>query len=76
MVVAQSGKLTGGPKSIDSVMANVGMSWEDITMSDGERVTLNQSGYCGALHVSNRIDRKQVFATICRRPFTERFLKT
>jgi oligoendopeptidase F len=62
-VIAQSGKLTGGPKSIYSVMANANMPWEEVTMSDGEKVTLSQSGYSSARQVPNRIDRKQVFET-------------
>ncbi|MFT5210798.1 MAG: oligoendopeptidase F [Flavobacterium sp.] len=62
-IIAQTGKLTDGPDTIYSVIANANMPWEEVTLSDGEKVTLSQAGYSSARQTPNREDRKRVFET-------------
>ena len=62
-VMAQTSKLTSGPSSIYSILANADMPWPDITLSDGETLRLSQAGYTKARAAENRDDRKEVFKT-------------
>lgn len=60
-VMAASGKLRRQPSQIYSIFANADLPWPTITLSDGEEVYLNQSGYSKYRRVDNREDRKAVF---------------
>ncbi|MEM7601468.1 MAG: oligoendopeptidase F [Verrucomicrobiota bacterium] len=60
-VMAAAGKLTRQPSQIYSLFANADLPWPTITLSDGEEVYLNQSGYSRYRAVENREDRKAVF---------------
>lgn len=60
-VMAASGKLRRQPSQIYSIFANADLPWPTISLSDGEEVYLNQSGYVRYRGVDNREDRKAVF---------------
>lgn len=60
-VMAAAGKLTRQSSQIYSVFANADLPWPTITLSDGEEVYLNQSGYTKYRAVDHREDRKAVF---------------
>lgn len=60
-VMAASGKLRRQPSQIYSIFANADLPWPTITLSGGEEVYLNQSGYTKYRRVDNRDDRKAVF---------------
>jgi len=60
-VMAASGKLLRAPSQTYSVFANADLPWPTITLSDGEEVYLNQSGYTKYRGVDNREDRRAVF---------------
>lgn len=60
-IMAASGKLRRQPSQIYSIFANADLPWPTITLSGGEEVYLNQSGYTKYRRVDNRDDRKAVF---------------
>jgi len=60
-IMAASGKLRRQPSQIYSIFANADLPWPTISLSDGEEVFLNQSGYSKYRAVDNREDRKAVF---------------
>jgi len=62
-VLANSAQVTGGAQRIYSLLANASIPWPEITLSTGEVVTLNQSGYSKHRAAQNREDRKLVFDT-------------
>ena len=61
LIMAASGKLRRQPSQIYSIFANADLPWPTISLSDGEEVFLNQSGYSKYRAVDNREDRKAVF---------------
>ena len=60
-VMANAGDPLSGPSSVYGLLANAAIQWPTITLSTGEDVTLNQSGYGKYRAVQNREDRKKVF---------------
>ncbi|MGB0370762.1 MAG: oligoendopeptidase F [Opitutales bacterium] len=60
-VMAATSKLLRQPSQIYSVFANADLPWPTITLSDGEEVYLNQSGYSKHRAAEDRGDRKAVF---------------
>jgi oligoendopeptidase F len=60
-MLAAAGALTSSPSQIYGLLANADIPWQEIELSDGRKVLLNQSGYSGARSAANREDRKRVF---------------
>ena len=60
-VLAKTGQLTGAPDSIYSVLANANLPWPEVTLSNGEKIRLSQSGYSAGRQAPAREDRKMVF---------------
>ncbi|NQT24982.1 oligoendopeptidase F [candidate division KSB1 bacterium] len=60
-IIAEAGAMAGGPSSIYNIFANAELPYPEVELSDGSKVTLNQSGY--GLHRTspNRDDRELVF---------------
>ncbi len=62
-LMASVGAVTGRPTQIYSLLANADIQWKDVTLANGETVTVSQAGYAGARSSANREDRKKVFDT-------------
>lgn len=62
-VMANTNELLGGPKKIYNLLVNAAIEWPEVTLSNGETITLNQTGYGQYRAVQNREDRKKVFET-------------
>ncbi len=62
-LMAASGILTSAPNTIYGILANSDLPWEEITLSNGETVTLNQSAYTLVRQAQSRDDRRLVFET-------------
>ena len=60
-IIAKAGKLTGSPGGIYGVLANANMPWPEITLANGEKLTLSQAGYKKGRQADNRDDRLQTF---------------
>lgn len=60
-ILAQASALAGSPYSIFSVFTNTELPYPEVTLSDGTKAVLNQSGYSRFRVVPNRDDRKLVF---------------
>lgn len=60
-IVAMTGVMGEMPGSLYSVFTNADMPWPTITLADGQRIRLDQSGYSLARQSANRDDRKHVF---------------
>ncbi|MBN1360346.1 MAG: oligoendopeptidase F [Sedimentisphaerales bacterium] len=60
-ILAQTAPMADGPGSIYTVFSNAEMPYPEITLGDGQKVTLNKAGY--ALHRAStvRADREAVF---------------
>ncbi len=60
-ILAQTAPMADGPGSVYTVFSNAEMPYPDITLSDGQKVTLNKAGY--ALHRASTVrpDREAVF---------------
>ncbi|NQU21581.1 MAG: oligoendopeptidase F [Candidatus Nealsonbacteria bacterium] len=61
-ILAEAGLLASAPGSIYSIFANAELPFPEITLSDGQKVRLNQAGYGRYRAVRNRADREAVFA--------------
>jgi len=62
-IMAAAGILEGMPSATYGLLVNSDMSWPTITLSTGEEVTLNQSGYGLNRAAMDRGDREAVFST-------------
>ena len=62
-ILAQAGMVLSSPSQIYQNYANADIPWPTITLSEGNEVTLNQSGYSLWRATPNRDDRKLVFDT-------------
>ncbi len=60
-ILALSGMVTGVSGSIYSTFSNAEMPSPEVTLSTGETVKLNSSGYAKYRAVANRADRKMIF---------------
>ncbi len=60
-IVAMTGVLGEVPGSLYNVFTNADLPWPTITLADGQRIRLDQSGYSLARQSANRNDRKRVF---------------
>lgn len=61
-IIADAGLMSDGPSTIHGIFANADFPYPEITLSNGDTVKLDASGF--ALHrtSTNREDRKKVFA--------------
>ena len=62
-ILAQAGMILSSPSQIYQNYANADIPWPEVTLSEGETVLLNQSGYGFWRASANREDRKLVFDT-------------
>lgn len=62
-VLAAATQLTRAPDNIYSVLAGSDLPWDELKLSTGETVTLDQAGYVRHRQAANREDRKRVFDT-------------
>ncbi|HEY5799957.1 MAG TPA: oligoendopeptidase F [Burkholderiaceae bacterium] len=60
-IVADMAQATGAASNVYSIFSNADMPWPQVTLSDGSKVTLDQSAYTKYRAVNNREDRKLVF---------------
>lgn len=60
-IMAEASMMMQSPYSIYNVFTNADLPYPTIELSDGEKATLNQSGYSKYRAVENRADRKKVF---------------
>ena len=62
-ILAQAGMILSSPSQIYQNYANADIRWPEVSLSEGETVLLNQSGYGLWRASANREDRKLVFDT-------------
>jgi oligoendopeptidase F len=62
-LMAQASSMMGSPYSIFNVFINTDLPFPTVTLSTGETVTLNQSGYSKYRSLPNPADRELVFHT-------------
>lgn len=62
-IMAAAGIMAGQPSQTYGLLLNADITWPTITLSDGEEVYLNQSGYSLYRAAQNRDDRIAVFDT-------------
>ena len=62
-IIAEAGRMAGSPASIFSTFINAELPYPDVTLSNGETVTLNLANYNRYRSLPNRDDRKLVFDT-------------
>lgn len=62
-LLAQAGLILSSPSQIYQNYANADIPWPEVTLSDGQQVTLSQAGYSRWRAAPNRDDRKLVFDT-------------
>ena len=62
-ILAQAGMILSSPSQIYQNYANADIPWPEVTLSEGDTVLLNQSGYGLWRASANRKDRKLVFDT-------------
>ncbi len=62
-LLASAMDVMSSPNQIYGLLANANMPWPEITLSDGQKLLLNQAGYARGRSAANRDDRKQVFDT-------------
>ncbi len=60
-ILAETGLMASAPSSIFSIFANAELPFEEITLSDGTEVTLNQANFSKYRATPNRKDREAVF---------------
>ncbi len=60
-IVAQAGLMSGSASSIFSTFINAELPYPDVTLSNGDTVTLDLSGYNLYRALPNRDDRKKVY---------------
>lgn len=60
-IMAEASMLMGSPYSIYNIFTNAELPYPTVELSNGEKVTLNQSGYSRYRAVENRNDREKVF---------------
>jgi oligoendopeptidase F len=60
-LIATYGLAGNSAQSVYSILTNADMPWPKVTLSDGQEVTLDQSGYTRYRGVDNRADRSKVF---------------
>ena len=60
-ILAEAGRLARGPATIFSIFSNAELPYPTVTLSDGEEVLLDKSGYARYRAVEHRADREVVF---------------
>jgi oligoendopeptidase F len=60
-IIAEAGLMADGASSIFSIFSNADLPYPEITLSTGETVLLNASGYVKNRALRNRKDREKVF---------------
>ncbi len=60
-LLASTVAMTNSPTNIYGMLANADIPWQEIELSNGKKVLLNQAGYSAARANPNREDRKRVF---------------
>lgn len=60
-IVAEAGLISGAAASIYGIFKNADMPYPTVTLSNGEKVLVDQAGYSRYRAVPNRADRKIVF---------------
>jgi oligoendopeptidase F len=60
-IMAQASMMMQSPYSIYSIFTNAELPWPTVELSNGEKATLNQSGYSKYRASANRSDREKVF---------------
>ncbi len=60
-IMAETGLMAEGPASVFSVFSNAELPYPEVTLSDGETVTLDQAGFARHRSSTNRDDREKVF---------------
>ena len=60
-IMAEASMLMQSPSSIYNIFTNAELPYPTIILSNGEKATLNQSGYSKYRAVENREDREKVF---------------
>ena len=60
-LIANFSAATGAANAIYSTLADADMPWPKVTLSDGAKVVLDQTGYEKYRALANRADRKRVF---------------
>ncbi|MBN2610966.1 MAG: oligoendopeptidase F [Bacteroidales bacterium] len=60
-IMALAGLISDNSQSVYSTFSNAEMPYPEVTLSNGEKVTLNSSGYSRYRAVANRADREIVF---------------
>ena len=60
-IMAEASMMMQSPYSIYSIFTNAELPWPEVELSDGEKATLNQSGYSKHRAIDNREDREKVF---------------
>ena len=60
-ILALSGLITGASYSTYNTFSNAEMPYPEVTLSNGEKVTLNSAGYSRYRALANRADREIVF---------------
>lgn len=61
-IMAQASMMMQSPYSIYSIFTNAELPWPTVELSNGEKATLNQSGYSKYRASTNRADREKVFS--------------
>ncbi|MEM9704542.1 MAG: oligoendopeptidase F [Pseudomonadota bacterium] len=60
-LLAATSPATEAPNNIYTILANADLPWPEITLSDGEALTLDKAAYSRFRQSANRADRKLVF---------------
>ena len=60
-IMAEASMMMQSPYSIYSIFTNAELPWPTVELSNGEKATLNQSGYSKYRASTNRADREKVF---------------
>ena len=60
-VVAQTGDMAAGATKVYQTLATVNMPWPEVELSNGDKATIDQSGYGALRYLPNRDDRLKVF---------------
>ncbi len=62
-LLAEAGVLADVPSSLRGILANADMPWPEVTLSTGEKVTLDAAAYTKYRALPSRADRELVFKT-------------
>ena len=60
-IIAEAGLMSDAPYSIYRIFSNAELPYPEVTLSDGQKVLINKSGYTRYRALPNREDREKVF---------------